>query len=84
MSDGRFISTTEAARIMGISRIAVFKKIKKGEIQAEKVGRAYIVDRESLPSIYREPTPAEKKKVIEAVRKVVKEYSKALQRLGKE
>ena len=34
-----YLSTSEVAKILGISRIAVFKKIKSGEIKAEKKGR---------------------------------------------
>lgn len=45
------IGTTEAARILGISRIAVFKKIKKGHIEAYKVGRNYVIDRRSLTDV---------------------------------
>lgn len=78
------LSTSEAAAIMGISRVAVFKKIKKGEIKAEKVGRNYVIDRRSLGSIFQELLPSQKKLVEEAVAKVVAEYGPALRRLGKE
>lgn len=84
MTDNNYISTSEAARIMGISRVAVFKKIKKGEIKAQKIGRNYVVDKRSLGSIYQELTPAQKKKVVKAVRKTVKEYGEALKGLGRE
>ncbi len=45
------IGTTEAAQILGISRIAVFKKIQKGQIEAYKVGRNYVIDRRSLSDV---------------------------------
>ena len=32
----KYISTLELANLLGISRIAVFKKIQKGEIKAKK------------------------------------------------
>ncbi|MBU0578287.1 helix-turn-helix domain-containing protein [Patescibacteria group bacterium] len=38
-----FISTAEAAKILGISRVSVFNKIKSGDIKAVKVGRNYII-----------------------------------------
>lgn len=43
-----YISTTEAAKILGVSTVTVFNIIKDGRIQAQKVGRNYIIDRDSL------------------------------------
>ncbi len=45
------IGTTEAARILGISRIAVFKKIQKGQLEAAKIGRNYVIDRRNLENV---------------------------------
>lgn len=84
MGKEKYISTTEAAEIMGISRVAVFKKIKSGEIKAKKIGRNYIIDKSSLGSIYQEITPSQEKKVDQALDKVIKEYGEALKKLGKE
>ena len=35
----KYYTVKELADILGISRVAVFNKIKKGEIKAEKAGR---------------------------------------------
>lgn len=48
MRNKEFVSTGELAKILGISRIAVFKKIKKGEIRAVKVGRNFVIKRRDL------------------------------------
>lgn len=81
----KYISTREAAEIMGISRIAVVKKIQKGQIKAEKVGRSYMVDRDSLNVIYKEELTKEEKTQIEkAVKKTVKDFGEALKKLGNE
>ena len=45
------VGTTEAARILGISRIAVFKKIQKGQLEATKIGRNYVIDRRNLENV---------------------------------
>lgn len=79
-----YISTTEAAKILGISPVAVFKKIKKGEIKASKIGRNYVIDKRSLGTIYRDITNEQRKKVAAGVEKAVKEYDEALKKLGKE
>ena len=51
MESKDFISTIEVAQILGISRIAVFKKIKSGEIKAQKVGRNFVVARQDILEI---------------------------------
>lgn len=52
MSD-KFYSTPEVAKILGISRIAVFKKIQAGKLRAMKVGKGYVVAKEDLMIHYR-------------------------------
>ena len=39
----QFLSLPEAAARMGISRIAVFKKVKKGQLAAIRIGRNWAV-----------------------------------------
>ena len=80
----RYLSTVEAAKVMGISRVAVLKQIKNGRLRAERVGRNYIIDRNDLAGIFKHITPGEKKRVSAAVKRVVKQYGPALKKLGKE
>lgn len=83
MKNKEFLSTVELAKILGISRVAVFKKIKKGEIKATKVGRNFVIQRKDLGDILGEVLTEEKKKEIDrAVKKTVKEYSETLKLLG--
>ena len=42
------LPTSEVAKVLKISRIAVFKKIKSGEIKAEKIGRNYVIPKEEV------------------------------------
>ncbi len=49
----KFYSTPEVAKILGISRIAVFKKIKSGKLKAVKVGKGYVISKEDLMEHYR-------------------------------
>ncbi len=81
-----YFSTTELAKILGISRIAVFKKIKSGDIKAEKVGRNYIIKKEDNPKLafdVREDN-LNKKVVEQAVKKAIHDYGEAIKMLGKE
>lgn len=48
-----FISTAELAKRLGVSRIAVFKMIKKGKVPAERIGRSFAVAAKDVPAIIR-------------------------------
>jgi excisionase family DNA binding protein len=43
MESKEFFTTSELAKKLGISRIAVFKKIKNGAIKAQKIGRNFVI-----------------------------------------
>ncbi len=43
-----FLSLPEAAVIMGVSRIAVFKRVKKGQLAAIRIGRNWAVPASAL------------------------------------
>ena len=80
-----FLSTSEVAALLGISRVAVFKKIKSGNIKARKIGRNFAVDKKDLPEVLGVALREEKKREIErAVNRTVKEYGKTLRLLGQE
>lgn len=51
MAENReFLSIPEAAALMGISRIAVFKKVKKGQLAAIRIGRNWAIAAAALQS----------------------------------
>jgi len=80
-----FLSTAELATLMGVSRIAVFKKIKTGEIKAEKVGRNYIIPFSEFESaVGKFVSENQKEKIEEIVKRTVSQYGEVLRRLGKE
>ncbi|MBI4449987.1 excisionase family DNA-binding protein [Candidatus Uhrbacteria bacterium] len=85
MSERRTYSTTEVARLLGVSRIAVFKKVKQGKIRAERVGRKYVIHAEDLPAVLGVVlTNREKRRLDDAVDRTVKEYGETLRLLGRE
>ena len=84
MDNKKFISTIELAKLLGISRIAVYKQIKGGKIKAEKVGRNFVVEKKDLGGIFNKSlAEARKKKIDNAVEKTVQEYGETLKLLGK-
>lgn len=84
-----YVSITELAKMLGISRVAVFKRIKKGQIPAEKIGRSYAISMEYVTALmqhgHSKVLTEDKKEIIKrAVERVVKEYGETLRLLGKE
>lgn len=81
----KYLSTSEVAKILGISRVAVFQKIKAGLIPAQKIGRNYAVKTEDITKALEGTLTEDRKMEIdEAIKKVVEEYGKTLQMLGRE
>lgn len=75
----------EIAELMGISRVAVFNKIKKGQIKAKMVGKTYIIEAEEISGLLaRELDNAQKKEIEKSVVRFIKEYGQTLKLLGKE
>lgn len=85
MKNKEFLTIPELARILGISRIAAYKKVKKGQIQAAKIGHDYAVPKKIVANILGETlSDDDKKEISRAVKKTVKEYGEVLKLLGKE
>ncbi|TSC90884.1 MAG: hypothetical protein CEN92_353 [Candidatus Berkelbacteria bacterium Licking1014_96] len=83
--DKKFYSVPEVAKILGVSRIAIFKKIKKGEIKAERIGRNYAIESSELARIFGKKINAQDKKELDkAISRVFKDYGETLRLLGDE
>jgi len=81
----QYFSTVEVAKILKISRIAVFRKIQTGKLKAVKAGRNYIVTKEDLEALLGLfISPDQKKEIDDVVKKAVKKYRTAFRRLGEE
>lgn len=80
-----YFSTAEAAHLLKISRIAVFKKIQSGIIPANKVGRGYAISREDLEAaLGSRLTERQKDEIKEVVKKATDEFRDTFERLAKE
>lgn len=85
MVKGNPITIPQLAKLLGLSRIAIYKKVKKGLIPAKKVGNIYIISDSVVADILGKKLSQQKKKQIDiAVGKTVKQYGEVLKRLGKE
>lgn len=72
----KFYSTPEVAKILGMSRIAIFKKIKTGKLKAMKVGKGYVVAKKDLMEHYR-------LKLTKAAKKMDNEPEEAIDKISK-
>jgi len=56
------VSVSEAAELLGVTRQAVQDRIRRGTLQAEKVGDTYVIPRGQLPAqlLDSNPEPADK------------------------
>ena len=80
-----FFTVKEMANLLGVSRITVFNRIKKGQIIATKIGRDYLISAGQLGFILKkELTDSVKKEIDKAVDKTIKQYGETLRKLGKE
>lgn len=85
MNKTRYISIPRLAEMLGVSRVAVYKRVKKGQIKAVRIGRAFAIPESYVLNILGKTLGKEEKKQIDqAVKKTIKEYGRVLKLLGAE
>jgi len=85
MEQSEYISIAQFAKVLGISRIAVYQKIKKGQITAIRIGRSFAISKKYLTDITGKTLGEKDKKIIDdAVKKTFQEYGELLKLLGRE
>ena len=85
MPNKEYITIPELAKLLGVSRIAIYNRVKKGQIPATRVGRIYIITDRTIKDILgKEVTTKGKKRIDIAVRKTLQEYGEVLKKLGRE
>ncbi|HEV8243174.1 MAG TPA: helix-turn-helix domain-containing protein [Nitrospirales bacterium] len=85
MTTERYITIPELARLLGVSRIAIYNRVKKGQIPAMRIGRTYVITDKTMTEILgKKTTEKDKKRIDVAVDRTVREYGEVLKLLGKE
>jgi excisionase family DNA binding protein len=75
----------QLARELRVSRTTVWRKVRRGQIHAELVGRRYIIPaREVDIAVGRELSPERKAWIKAAVGRAVRQYGPVLKRLSHE
>ncbi len=73
----------QLATQMGVSRITVYNRVRRGEIPATRVGRYYVISADTVRKVLGlDTTPDKTRRVSRAVRRVVEEYGELLEWLG--
>ena len=79
------LPTSEVAKILKVSRIAILKKIASKKIAAFKVGRNYVIPKEEVLKLLGAVIGEEHKKEIDrAIKRAAREYRGAFKKLGEE
>jgi len=73
------------AKLLGVSRITVYKRVKRGDIPARKIGKMYVItDRTVMDLLGKGVSSRTRQQIETAVRKTVSDYGDLLKRLGSE
>lgn len=84
LSPTNLLSIPQAAQLLGLSRIEVYRKVKRGEIPAQRLGRNFYILRKNLGNVFIPINKTSEKKVDQAIAKTLKDYGETLKLLGKE
>jgi excisionase family DNA binding protein len=85
MNKQEYLTIPQMAKILGISRIAVYRKVKKGQIKAERIGRSFAIRRDTIGARRDKAIIVrDKRRIDAAVRKAFKEYGETFRLLGRE
>jgi excisionase family DNA binding protein len=81
----KYYSVPEAAKLLKISRIAVYKQVKAGKIKSVRMGRNYAIPADALPlAPGKELRPQDKARLDAGIKRVLAEYRETLELLGRE
>jgi len=81
----KYITIPQLAKLLGLSRIEVYRKVRKSQIPAIRIGRNYAIsDRDVAQILGKEMSGKDKKQVKIACKKAVRDYGKVLKKLSRE
>jgi len=85
MNTQEYFSIPEVAQLMGVSRIYIYALVKKGSIQAIRIGRNYAIPKKNIDVLLRSAlSDKEKDSISKGVKKTIREYGDVLKKLGNE
>jgi excisionase family DNA binding protein len=80
-----YFSLPQIAKLIGVSRVTVYQRVRKGLIPAVKVGRNYVVPEVYVRTILGKNLTDDKKTILDqAVHRTVEKFGETLRLLGNE
>lgn len=80
-----YITIPQLAKMLGLSRTTVYRRVKNGEIPAQKIGHTYVISDDEIAKILNKKLISkDKRKIEKLVEKVIKEYGETLKLLGEQ
>ncbi|MCX6810091.1 MAG: excisionase family DNA-binding protein [Candidatus Berkelbacteria bacterium] len=84
MKQPEYITIADFANRIGLSRVQIFRRVKSGQIKAERFGRAYLIPIEELQKITGEISELDHGLINKGVKKTLKDYGSVIKDLGEE
>lgn len=85
VNEEKYLTISQIADLLGLSRVAIFKKVKAGVIKAIRIGRTWAIPHQEVKSILGKTLTNQQKQIVEtAVQKTIREYGETLKMLGSE
>jgi excisionase family DNA binding protein len=84
MGAKKYYTVTEAAKLLGVTRQAIHKRIKKGDLSHLRMGNQYLIPAKTFNYITKRSSRSKMLLVDKAVAKTVKEYSETLKLMAAE
>lgn len=85
MNITKYYSIPQAAKLIGVSRIYLYNQIKKGNVEAIRIGRNFAIAKKEIDVLqHRALSSQEEKTITEGVKRVVHDYGDVLKQLGDE
>ena len=82
MTKEKYITIPQLAKLLGVSRISIYKKVKKGQIPAIRIGRNYAITDQTIAQVLGEElSEKEKRQIDAAIKKTVEQYGEVLREL---
>ncbi len=83
MTKEKYITIPRLAELLGVSRISIYKKVKKGQIPAIRIGRNYAITDQTIAQVLGEELSEKRKRQIDAaIKKTVEQYGEVLRELS--
>ena len=83
MTKEKYITIPRLAELLGVSRISIYQKVKKGQIPAIRIGRNYAITDQTIAQVLGEElSEKEKRQIDAAIKKTVEQYGEVLRELG--